>query len=276
MAHDNYERRYNGVTAVLIFNMTPPEVLSNGARLDQVLQLLRDRTSASIDDIAAEFHVSGMTIRRDLRKLEKSGQIIRTPGGARIARSFGAEKTFLERLERMADAKEMIGRAAASLVADGSSLAIDSGTTTLYIARHLTRRKKLVVFTFSLAVLEELSDCDSVRLELTGGVYRPSSHDLVGNAVHESLLAISADIVFFGAAALSFERGVMVNDPDAQRALLRAGRRRILVLDSSKIGTEALYGLCPLNLCDLIITDRGIARGDLARLRKSAEVLVAT
>jgi DeoR/GlpR family transcriptional regulator of sugar metabolism len=255
--------------------MSSPEALPNAARLDQVLRLLRDRTSASIDDIASEFRVSGMTIRRDLHKLEKAGQVIRTPGGARIARSFGAEKTFVERLERMSDAKERIGCAAAALVVDGSSVALDSGTTTLYIARHLSRRKNLVVFTFSLAVLEELSDCDSVRLELTGGVYRPSSHDLIGNAAQETLLAISADIVFFGAAALSFDRGVMVNDPDAQRALLRAGRRRILVLDSSKIGAEALYALCPVEQCDLIITDRGVGRADLTRLRKSVEVLVA-
>jgi DeoR family transcriptional regulator, aga operon transcriptional repressor len=264
------------VKVLLIFNMNSTEAPSNGARLDRVLRLLRDRTSASIGDIAAEFHVSGMTIRRDLHKLEKSGQVIRTPGGARIARSFGAEKTFVERLERMSDAKERIGRAAASLVADGSSVALDSGTTTLYIARHLSQRKNLVVFTFSLAVLEELAGCDSVRLELTGGVYRPSSHDLIGSAVQDALLAISADTVFFGAAALSFQRGVMVNDPDAQRALLRAGRRRILVLDSSKIGAEALYSLCPLNLCDLIVTDRAIGRADLARLRKVAKVMVAT
>jgi len=267
---------YNRVNAVLSFHMGLPEVLSNGARLDQVLRLLRDRTSASIDDIAAEFRVSGMTIRRDLHKLEKSGQIIRTPGGARIARSFGAERNFVERLERMSDAKDRIGRAAASLVVDGSSVAVDSETTAVYVARHLSRRKNLTVFTFSLAVLEALSGCDALRLELTGGVYRPGSHDLAGNAVREALLAISVDTVFFGAAALSFERGVMVNDSEAQRALLRSGRRRVLVLDSTKIGTEALYRLCPVSLCDLIVTDGGIGRAALARLRKSAEVMVAT
>src|SRR5207244_9084977 len=98
--------------------------------------------------------------------------------------------------------------------------------------------------TFSLAVLEQLANSDSVRVELTGGTYRSSSHDLIGNAVHESLGGIAVDTVFFGAAALSFRKGVMVNDPEAQRALLHAGNRRILVLDSSKIHTEAMYTLC--------------------------------
>jgi DeoR/GlpR family transcriptional regulator of sugar metabolism len=244
-------------------------------RIEQVLGLLKERTSASIGEMAAEFQVSGMTIRRDLSKLARSGQVIRIPGGARIARSFGAEKTFVERLEKMAAAKDRIGRTAAGLVANGSSVAIDSGTTTLYIARHLRGHRNIVVFTFSLAVLEELADSASVRLELTGGAYRASSHDLVGNAVEQSLSAISADTVFFGAAALSFQKGVMVNDPDAQPALLSAGRRRILVLDSSKIGCEALYRLCPAEACDLMITDAGIGRSALARLRRVCKVVVA-
>ena len=251
------------------------EQVTNGARMEAVLRLLKDRTSASIQDIAAEFQVSEMTIRRDLHKLSAEGQVIRIPGGARIARSFGAEKTFLERLQRMADAKERIGRAAAGLVADGTSVVLDSGTTTLYIARHLRPRKNIVVFTFSLAVLEEFAGCEGVRLELTGGTYRPSSHDLIGSAVQESLSGVSADTIFFGAAALSFRKGVMVNDPDAQRALLNSGAQRVLVLDSGKIGAEALYSLCKLTACDLIVTDHGIARAHLLQLRKMVKVLVA-
>lgn len=248
---------------------------TNGARVETVLRLLRTQTSASIADIAAECCVSEMTIRRDLHKLAQTGQVFRVPGGARIARSFGAEKPFLERLHKMADAKQRIGRAAAELVADGGSVSLDSGTTTLCIARHLRERRNIVVFTFSLAVLEELAGAESIRVELTGGTYRPSSHDLVGNSVNEALRAVSADTVFIGAAALSFTKGVMVNDPDAQRALLDSGRRRVLVLDSSKIASEALYGLCPLKKCDLVITDNGIERGHLARLRRMTKVLVA-
>jgi DeoR/GlpR family transcriptional regulator of sugar metabolism len=248
---------------------------ANGRRLDQLLSLLRDRTSATFQDMAAEFQVSEMTIRREVTKLASAGQVIRVPGGARIARSFGAEKTYLERLEKMAEAKDRIGRAAAALVPDGSSVALDSGTTTLCIARHLRKRRNIVVFTFSLAVLEELAGCESVRLELTGGTYRPSSHDLVGNAVQESLAAVSAGTVFFGAAAVSFRKGVMVNDPDAQRALLKAGNRKVLVVDSSKVGSDALYRLCGWNACDLIITDSGIERTALAQLRKMSKVLVA-
>jgi DeoR family fructose operon transcriptional repressor len=240
-----------------------------------VLSLLREQTSASISDIAGRFQVSEMTIRRDIQKLVEAGQAIRIPGGARIEWAFGGEKDFFERLQRMADAKIAIGKAAAAMVKNGESVTLDSGTTTLYIARHLRQHRSITLFTFSLAALEELSGCDSVRVELTGGAYRRSSHDLIGSAVNDALSSISTDRVFFGAAALSFRKGVMVFDPEAPRALLDAGRERILVLDSSKINQEATYGFCPLGRCDAIITDSGIKPADLKRLSQLGRVIVA-
>jgi DeoR/GlpR family transcriptional regulator of sugar metabolism len=251
------------------------QLAGDTARRDAVLHLLRRQTTASISEIATRFDVSEMTTRRDIQKLADSGQVIRIPGGARIERSFGGEKSFHERLQRMAEAKSAIGKAAAARVRTGESIAIDSGTTTLFIARHLRQHRDIVVVTFSLAVLEELAGCDSIRVELTGGAYRRSSHDLIGTGVGDSLATISADKVFFGAAALSFRKGVMVYDREAPRSLLDAGRERILVIDSSKIAQEAMYSFCRIERCDLIITDRGIKPADLARLRELRKVIVA-
>src|ERR1700733_6988076 len=249
--------------------------ITERSRLDSIVQMLKINTSASIGEIAETFHVSQMTIRRDLQKLAEAGQVIRIPGGARIEHWRGAERSFFERLQKMSHAKRSIGAAASALVRDGESVVLDSGTTTLYVARGLRSRRNIVVFTFSLAALEELTSAEEVRVELTGGVYRASSHDLIGHAVAQSLSSIFADTVIFGAAAISFTRGVMVHDPDAQHEMLQAGKRKVLVVDSSKIGTEATYRLCGIDNCDLIITDKGISHDDLARLRKVTEVKVA-
>jgi DeoR/GlpR family transcriptional regulator of sugar metabolism len=245
------------------------------SRLDSIVRLLKMNTSASIAEIAQTFHVSEMTIRRDLQKLVEAGQVIRIPGGARIEHWRGAERSFFERLQKMSHAKRAIGASASALVRDGESVVLDSGTTTLYVARELRARRNIVVFTFSLAVLEELTSAEGIRVELTGGVYRASSHDLIGHAVAKSLTSIYADTVIFGAASISFSRGVMVHDPDAQHELLQAGKRKILAVDSSKIGAEATYRLCGIEDCDLILTDSGISRDDLARLSRITEVQVA-
>src|SRR6201995_5148802 len=230
--------------------------ITERSRLESIVQMLRINTSESIGEIAEPFHVSQMTIRRDLQKLVEAGQVIRIPGGARIDHWRGAERTFFERLQKMSHAKRTIGPAASALVRDGESVVLDSGTTTLYVARELRSRRNIVVFTFSLAALEELTSAEGIRVELTGGVYRSSSHDLIGHAVAKSLTSIFADTVIFGAAAISFSRGVMVHDPDTQHEMLQAGKRKVLVVDSSKIGTEATYRLCGIEDCDLIVTDK--------------------
>ena len=94
---------------------------------------------------------------------------------------------------------------------------------------------------------------------MRGSLYRRrSSHDLSGSAVSEALNGIHADKTFFGAAAVSFHKGMMNYDAEMPKVFLRAGRERILVIDSSKIGTEAVYRLCAVEKCDLIITDKGI------------------
>jgi DeoR family fructose operon transcriptional repressor len=131
------------------------------------------------------------------------------------------------------------------------------------------------VFTFSLAVLDELSGSGGVRVVLTGGTYRRSSHDLVGREVGEALRSLHAGKVFFGAAAVSFTKGVMAYDPDFQKELLAAGAERILVVDSSKIGREALYHVCPVESCDLVITDSQIKPADLRRLKDLTKVQIA-
>ena len=249
--------------------------ITESSRLDSIVQMLKINTSASIGEIAEAFHVSQMTIRRDLQKLVEAGQVIRIPGGARIEHWRGAERSFFERLQKMSHAKRSIGAAASALVRDGESVVLDSGTTTLYVARELRARRNVVVFTFSLAVLEELSSAEHIRVELTGGVYRSSSHDLIGHAVAKSLTSICADTVIFGAAAISFTRGVMAHDPDTQYELLQAGRRRVLAVDSSKIGTEATYRICGIEDCDLILTDKGISAEDLAQLSRITQVQVA-
>jgi DeoR/GlpR family transcriptional regulator of sugar metabolism len=241
-------------------------------RRKEIVSLLSRRGTLSIHELAKHFNVSSITIRRDLCKLTETGGVIRTPGGATLSRTITFERNFADRLHRMSEAKDKIGRVAASLVGKGESIVLDSGTTTLSLAHYLRARTDITVITFSLAVLGDLTGC---FLELTGGQYRPSSMDLVGHQVSEALSNVHASKVFFGAAALSFKKGVMVNDRQVPTTLLNSGAARVLLIDSSKIGTEALYHLCPLDYCSLVITDSSVDSSVLRKIQKSAQVIVA-
>lgn len=243
-------------------------------RQARILLYIKERGTVTIGEIAAEFCVSEMTVRRMLHHLSDENLIIRTPGGAMALRSGSMERTFLERSGKMSMAKDALGRAAAALVQEGETIILDSGTTTQYVARHLAARSNLVVLTASLAVLEELAGSPSIEVKLTGGTYRRASHDLCGQAVEAAFENIYADRVFFGAAALSFTKGAMNFDQEMPRSILQAGRQRVLVIDSSKIGTEAVYRYCPIQHCDLVVTDNGAKAADVERLRKLTQVIV--
>src|SRR5258706_12373457 len=147
----------------------PTKKSASNSRQEQVLRLLKERTTASISEIAGQVGVSEMTVRRDLLQLSETGHVIRIPGGARITRSITFERDFTDRLQKMAAAKDRIGRLAASLIEEGDSVVLDSGTTTLSIARHLRRHRNVVAFTFSLAGASELLRVDLVGREYTGG-----------------------------------------------------------------------------------------------------------
>jgi DeoR family transcriptional regulator, aga operon transcriptional repressor len=245
---------------------------ANSARKKEILRLLANESHLSIAELRRRFRVSEMTIRRDLHALAETGQVLRTPGGVALIRTVTFERDFADRLRKNSQEKEKIGRAAAALVGQNESIVLDSGTTTLNIAHHLRGRKDITVITFSLAVLDDLQ---AARVELTGGKYRRSSLDMVGHQVADCLRKIHANKVFLGAATLSFKGEIMVNDPEAPRELLEAGTQRILVIDSSKIGKEALYFYCRIADCDTVIVDNGIKDGDLRRLRRITNAIVA-
>lgn len=254
---------------------TLPKTISAGKRQSDVLLHIREKGTASIAAMADQFGISEMTVRRILQRLSELGLVIRTHGGAMIAPGGSMEKTFVDRSQKMAAAKNAVGRVAAGLVQEGETVVLDSGTTTQCIARHLAGRSNIVVVTASLAVLEELAPSAGVQVRLTGGTYRRMSHDLCGSAIDETLESIYADRVFFGAATLSFHKGAMNFDAEMPKSMLQAGKQKILVIDSSKIGMEAIYRFCPIEQCDLVITDRGVKSDDLQQLRKLTKVLVA-
>lgn len=244
------------------------------SRVAELCKVLKERSSATYTELAEHFGVSEMTVRRDIGVLAVTGQVLIVPRGVQAAKGFVAELPYLERIQRMDKEKVLIGRAAAELVAEGSSVVLDSGTTTLQVAHHL-RNKRCTVITMSLSALQELADSPTVRVEMLGGLYRNSSQDLVGPQVYEGLAAVRADRVIFGAAAVALGGDVMVNDTEAAQGLVRAGRQRILVVDSSKIGAEALYRFCELGQCDLMITDEGAKEADLEQLRKHVKIQIA-
>lgn len=234
--------------------------LPSAARLARIRARLADHTGVSIAELAREFGVSEMTVRRDLSALEEKTDIKRTHGGAVLTERMILEFNYRERRETNRTAKRAIAAAARKLVQRGQRIILDTGTTTLELAVLLADAEDLTVITPSLAVASELQHAAGVEVILLGGVLRRGSPDLTGPVTEHCLDLFSADLAFQGAEGIGADGAIYNIDLRLARVdkLMRSVAQRSCVLaDSSKLGATALARSGSLADVDFFITDTG-------------------
>ncbi|MCI3924706.1 DeoR/GlpR family DNA-binding transcription regulator [Paenibacillus sp. TRM 82003] len=225
----------------------------------RIIDYVRLRQSATIGALASEFGVHEATIRRDLMEIEQDGILKRTHGGVIMEQWTKDEPSFNERSTLHLDQKARIGMMAASLVEDGDHIIIDSGTTTLHIAKNLVNRQNITVVTNDMNVAAELRDASQVKVILTGGELYPSSYMLNGMFTDYVLGSLHVAKAFVGTPALHPQHGLM--HPEAQlvpakQGMIRAAREIIVVTDDTKIGKLSLHRVAPNSSIHTIITGR--------------------
>jgi DeoR/GlpR family transcriptional regulator of sugar metabolism len=252
-------------------------VLSSPRR-ESILELLDAQAAVSVTDLVRRFGVSDMTVRRDLSVLEGFGLLRRVHGGAVALGGRSFEPPFSVRNRHRQSVKSRIGKAAAELVSDGDSVALDVGTTTLEVARHLTGRRHITVVTPSFRAATVLADRPAIRLIVTGGLLRDGELSLVGRLAEQTFEAFFIDKLFLGVAGLSVEHGLTEFHPDdasVKKAMLRAAQERIVVADSSKLERIAFAAIAPVTAIHKLVTDSGADTATVRRLEEEGvEVLV--
>lgn len=253
--------------------------LTQTQRLEQIRQELLRADEVSIDDLAGRFDVSGMTVRRDLEVLEARGDVIRTHGGAALAKRLTFEFSFREKQNRNSQAKSRIADLAAGLIKDGQVAILDTGTTTLEIARRMMGRRNVTVITTSLAIVSALQFAAGVRIVLLGGFLRGGSPDLHGPLTEQNVEMFRADVAFLGADAVDLDGNTYADDlqvVNLDRKMAAGAARVIVVADSSKFGKMGMCRIFGPNDYDTIVTDAGIGKDVLKRLsREEIEVEIA-
>lgn len=241
--------------------------------------MLEARGECSVDELAAAFGVSGMTIRRDLQELADHGKVLRTHGGATMAERISFEFDFLRRAKQNEAAKLAIAATAAALVEDGQSVLLDSGTTTLALSRQLRGKKGLTVITTSLPIASQLQYSPEIAVLLLGGYLRAGSPDLAGAMTEANLETLHADVAFVGADGIDAKGNVYNQSPEVARMLTKmaaAASRVYVVADHAKLGQPALWRFGQLRQWAGLITDAEADRKFLAALQKlGVEVIKA-
>jgi DeoR/GlpR family transcriptional regulator of sugar metabolism len=214
-----------------------------------------------------------MTVRRDLDVLEHDGVVRRVHGGAVRVQLRRDELPYAARVLEAAEAKQRIGQAVAGLIADGETVILDCGTTTLEVARAL-RGRPVTILPLGLRVLLELADDDAVSLICPGGDVRPGELTVTGDLAEVAFERLRFDTLVLGCCGLDATEGVTTHVPaDARvkRAALGAARRTILASDAAKIGLVTFGRVCPLAAAERLVTD---ASPELAGPLEAAGLLV--
>jgi DeoR/GlpR family transcriptional regulator of sugar metabolism len=241
-------------------------------RQKQMCELIAQRGECSIEQLMDQFGVSGMTVRRDLQSLADQGKVIRTHGGAAMAERISFEFEFLNRIRENHAAKDAIATAAATQIKDGESVMLDSGTTTLELAKRLRGRDGLTVITSSLPIAAQLQYDQRIEVLLLGGRLRASSPDLAGALTESNLETLRADVAFLGADAVDAHGAVYQESPELARMLTKmaaSAGRVFVVADGSKLGHTALWRFGRLADWAALITDASADRALLASLKKA-------
>ncbi|SNZ02850.1 transcriptional regulator, DeoR family [Terribacillus aidingensis] len=246
-------------------------------RRNVILGKLNENEKIDIDALAAELNVSAMTIRRDLNYLEEQKQIIRTLGGAILNKSLVEESSFSTKEGKHSSEKQRIAKKAAELVQERFTVLLDSGTTTLEIAKLLKNRRNLTVVTNDIKIAAELMDSE-VKVILTGGEMQNNIGALFGPITEQILLNLHVDLFFLGAHAVHHQVGVTA--PALEKAyikklMIKSAQATWLVADSSKLDQKAFAKVCELKALTGIISDSGIANYYPHELPELLEVVAA-
>ena len=222
-----------------------------------VLEKLHREGKVVASELSALFGVSEDTVRRDLRELDEAGRLKRVHGGA-LPRSPGVASYTVRQRQNVA-AKTTIARAAAALVKRDQVVFLDSGTTTLEVARHLPQSLRATVVTNSPPIAVALSEHLDLTVVMTGGTLDKASLALTGTAALESLARFRADICLLGICSLHVDTGITVIDLEeahVKRAMVRGAAEVVAVTTADKLGTAAPFVVAPLNDLTHLVTER--------------------
>ena len=234
-------------------------------RRQEIIELLNMNSTVLVSDLSKKYDVSEVTIRTDLRLLEKQGVLTRFHGGATKIIDNDDIKSFKElqleeRYQRFIEAKKRIALEAVKQVKEGDIIILDSGSTTMLIAEELVKLKHITVITNSLTSAFILSDNSDIMLLICGGTLRHKTRSFHGKIAEQSLDGISADILFVGADGIDAQRGITTFNEGytISSVMANVAKKVVAVLDSSKFGRNGINIVLPLNKLDVIITDTSV------------------
>lgn len=215
-------------------------------RQTKIVEVLKERKRMSVVQLAKQFFVSEMTIRRDLKLLEEESYIVRYNGGAMIKNGDGDIMPIKYRRLLHIKQKTNLAKMAEKYLKDSINVFIDSSSTCMYIIPLIAEHKDIHIFTNSVQTVIAAAE-RGIKCTLIGGNYYKYDMCTVGSIAEEFLRGINADIAFFSSAGLS-DDGFITDHDELQTAIRKIVMSKcdtnIFLFDNHKLHKKYIYTLC--------------------------------
>jgi len=244
-----------------------------------IYELALEHGSVSVADLSAKLGVAENTIRNDLTHLHRDGKLVRSYGGAVLREEGIPAPPYSQVKDKHMIEKSWIGKAAAALLPDRSSVFVNAGSTAYQLALNIRDKSQISVTTNSPEIALLLSSNRAISVDLIGGKMSSDSLETDGSLSRDYIDMLYWDIVFYGISAIDLEHGITsINLPVAlfESTVVKKGRKIIGLCDSSKFGTFAHAGVGPIGMLDVLVTDDNVKPSTIERLeREGIKVVIA-
>lgn len=248
-------------------------------RLQHIIAVVKEKSYASVEELAAQLNVSAMTIRRDLNLLCSQGRLERCYGGARLPSSIVRETAYSEKLQVHREQKLLIARKALSFIQSGDSLYLDSGTTVGALAQLLCESQLDVsVVTNELNIAQQLAQA-GLSVTMVGGTVNQATGSVSGHASEQFLRQFRFSKAFLGASSIDYSFNTFSPNFDKaylKRLAMELSAQCYLLADAGKFYSSAMCLITSLNQYAGVITDKEFSKAELKQLQeKSVNIIPA-
>jgi DeoR family transcriptional regulator, aga operon transcriptional repressor len=238
-------------------------------RRAKIIEMLEMDGQVKVPRLSEIFNVSDVTIRNDLDQLESKSLLARSRGGALRINRVGIDYHLAVKSKKHSKEKQLIGAKAADLISENDTIILDSGTTTLEVAKNLSNFKDLTVITNALNIAGHLVNLSNVKLIIPGGFLRRNSLSLIGAVAEEGFRHYYCDKLFIGVDGIDSAHGIStpnMEESHLNQVMIELAKEIIVVTDSSKFLRRSFAFITPIDKIHTVITDSNIPKEELQKL----------
>lgn len=251
-------------------------------RQKSILDIIDENGDVTLNQLSQAFSdVSVMTLRRDLLQLEQQGHVLRNKGGAVSLKMLtehsqipGEENEYGLRARANISAKKTIAEKALSLIKKGCSIYLDAGSTIMALAR-IMPNEHFNIITNATNVAQELIERTNTSVVILGGNLNRNTLSVSGPSAIKSIDRINIEMAFMSASAFTLDTGFTVSnvyEAELKRKVINKAKKRIMLMDTSKIGKDLMYTLAEFEDIDVLITEQDTLPSDIRKIAKAKNI----